>query len=197
MFRISDDKASRNRLYEKILKRYYALILGEISKVKIIGYEFEDLKQEAFLVVFQVIKKDYRFKSRSPFWYFLRLCIRRKLYSLINTSRTKRNQAFTSARRFEELVYNKSEALEYTNSSTLPTVESPENKVIEKMMLALMVKELKTNLSDLEYKAYFEKSLNNLTYKQIMEKYGFNSKSIDNAMSRVGKKLARLRSLAS
>ncbi len=197
MFRISKSKVLCNRLYEKILKRYYALILGEISKVKVIGYEFEDLKQEALIVVFQVIEKDYGFKSRSPFWYFLRLCIRRRLYSLIKTSRTKRNQVFTHARRFEELVSNQSEALEYTDSYIIPTVESPENKVIEKIMLAMMVKELKANLSDLEYKTYFEKSLNNLTYKQIMEKYGFNSKSIDNAMSRVGKKLARLRSLAS
>lgn len=197
MFRMTDDKAFRNRLYEKILKRYYALILGEISKVKVIGYEFEDLKQEALIIAFQVIKKDYGLKSRSPFWYFLRLCIRRRLYSLIKSSRTRRNQAFVSARRFEDPVYNNSEVLEYTMDSILPIVESPENKVIEKIMLALMIKELKVNLSVLEYTAYFEKSLNNLTYKQIMDKYGFNSKSIDNAMSRVGKKLARLRSLAS
>ena len=115
---------------------------------------------------------------------------------MIKTSRTGKNQAFFRARRFEDLVNKNSDVLGYTNEYILPMVESPEKKVIEKIMLALMIKELKANLTDLECKAYFEKSLNNLTYKQIKEKYGFNNKSIDNAMSRVGKKLARLRVLA-
>lgn len=196
-FRKTKNKIMQDHLYEKILKRYYALILGEISKVSVNGYQFDDIKQEALLVVFQVIKQDYRVKSRSPLWYFLRLCVRRKLYSLIRTSKSKRNQAFISARRFEEVMDNNSDAQEYTDDTIIPTVESHENSVIEKIMISIMIKELKTNLSDLEYRAYFEKNINQLTYKQITEKYGYKTKTIDNAMSRVVKKIARLKSLAS
>lgn len=196
-FRKTKKKSMQDRLYEKILKRYYALIIGEINKVSVNGYDFDDIKQEALTVVFQVIKDDYHVKSRSPFWYFLRLCVRRRLYSLIRTSKSKRNQAFISARRFEEVMDNNSDAHEYSDNNIIPTVESHENRVIEKMMISLMIKELKANLSDLEYRTYFEKNINHLTYKQITEKYGYETKTIDNAMSRVVKKIARLKSIAS
>jgi DNA-binding CsgD family transcriptional regulator len=86
---------------------------------------------------------------------------------------------------------------EYFNQQIPASGSGPEDLVIEKIMLILMVKELKETLSDVEYTAYFERSLNNLSYKQIMDKYGYDYKKVDNALTRVVKKLARLKAVAS
>lgn len=197
-FRKANTRASRNRLFKKITDRYNALILGEIRKIKVPGYEFDDLRQEVLIVAYQVVNRDYRVKSGSPFWFFLRLCIRRRLYSLLTASRTLKNQAFVTAQRFEEVSYFSTPfGQEYFNLQISASGSSPEDLVIEKIMLILVVKELKETLTDVEYTMYFERSLNNLSYKQIMDKYGYNYKKIDNALARVVKKLARLKAVAS
>lgn len=196
-FRKTSNRALRNRIFKKLTDRYNILILGEISKIRVPGYEFDDLRQETYIVVYQVMKHDYRIKSPSPFWYFLRLCIRRRLYSLLTASRTLKNQAFVNAQRFEEISSYTSYGQEYFNLQISTSASSPEDLVVEKIMLIMMVKELKENLTDVEYTTYFERSFNNLSYKEITDKYGYDFKKIDNALSRVVKKLARLKAVAS
>jgi RNA polymerase sporulation-specific sigma factor len=196
-FRKAGDILKRDRIFEKILNRYSPLIFSEISKIKVYGYEFDDLKQEAYTVAFLVIKQDYRIQSGNPFWNFLRMCIRRKLHSLLKSGNTKKSCAFNKARRFEESAYNHSEDQEYIVENIIPKVESHENLVIDRIMARHMVKELKVNLTELEFKAYIEKSINQLTYKQITEKHGLSSKTIDNALNRVMRKISRLNALAS
>lgn len=61
--------------------------------------------------------------------------------------------------------------------------------IITKILVTHIMKQLVSNLSEIEFKSFFEKTINNLTYKQINQKYGFGLKGIDNAIWRVKKKL--------
>ncbi|GAB6174219.1 hypothetical protein JCM15765_36970 [Paradesulfitobacterium aromaticivorans] len=73
-----------------------------------------------------------------------------------------------------------------------PWVGSHENLIIDKMVAALVVNRMKVDLSELEFKAYLEKNVFRLTYKQISDKYGYRAKQIDNALRRADRKVQQI-----
>lgn len=187
-YRSTDNQQIRKQIYEMMLRRYHAMVINEVNNVKVYGYDFEDLMQEAYLVIFEIINKDYKMESKNPFWYFLRLCIRRQLYSLIAQSKNTKNNSLNMSYRFEEMRTD-SDGMIMNNYNIMPKVESHENMIITKILVTHIMKQLVSNLSEIEFKSFFEKTINNLTYKQINQKYGFGLKGIDNAIWRVKRKL--------
>lgn len=186
VYRQSNDSLFKQKIYNRIIRRYFPYMIKEISSLKVVGYDFDDLMQESYIVVFEVLEKAYRPERRAPFWPFLRMCIKRNLFSLVTTSRNQKN-----------IMLNNSSHLELITDNYLTTnlVGSHESQVIDKITALLVLKELKKSLSDLEYKSFIEKNINSLTYQEISQKYGFDLKQIDNALNRVSKKIKRISSL--
>ncbi|MDA8228726.1 MAG: sigma factor [Desulfitobacterium hafniense] len=187
-YRQTNNQSVRDYIYNSILKRYYPILINEVRNKSIYGYEFEDLLQEARLVLFELIHKSYKVESKNPFWYFLRMCVRRQLYSLISQSRNTKSILLNMSSRFED-TQTDSEGAVQMHYKIMPKVQSHENLIVEKMFATYVIQQLRLNLSEIEFKSYFEKNVNDLTYKQITQKYGYATKGIDNAINRVKRKL--------
>ena len=184
-----EDKILWERCYKRIAHRYSRLIMKELKQVHVVGYELDDLMQEAFIVVHKVMAREYRPELGIPFWPFLRMCIRRRLYSLISTAHNQRNTSLNGSFGWDELSQvSGSEWVRFT-----PFVKSHENQIIDRLAAGSVIREMKVDFSDLEYKAFLEKNAYRLSYNQISEKYGYRKKQIDNALRRAERKLEEIR----
>lgn len=188
LFRSTKDQAVRDHIYRKIVKRYSKLIVREVKNIQVNGYEFKDLMQEALIVLFKLIHNQYRTDLKSPFWHFLRMCIKRRLYSLISAAKSQRNSALNSSCELDKGLF----PVDIGRLSPMPWVSSHENHIIDKMIAKLVIRQMKSALTDLEYKAYLEKNAFMLTYQQISDKYGYHTKQIDNALRRAHKKVQQI-----
>ncbi|MHB8126114.1 MAG: sigma factor [Desulfitobacteriaceae bacterium] len=189
LFHETKDSSKRQIIFERIINRHHRLLTSESRRFYIPGYDFDDMIQETMLVAYEVINKDYIAELKTPFWYFLRICIRRQFYSLISVSKRNKNIAFTNAKRIENVFYDN----DYNEVSyIIPRLESHENRVIDHLIAASLIKELQEISTDLEFKSYYERNFNNLTYQEISNKYGFHYKKIDNAICRVSKKISKI-----
>lgn len=181
LYRQTQERSVRNKIFQRVLRRYSIFIVKEVGAVRVGGYDFEDLLQESYIVVHEVLVHAYKPEFKNPFWPFLRMCVRRNLFSLISASKNQKNY-----------LLNNSYDLEWLTDFKPPSVISHENMIIDKMTAGIIVQQLNVVLSELEYKSFFERSVNMLSYRQISQKYGFDPKQIDNAMARVSKKIKRI-----
>lgn len=189
LYRTLEDKTLRERSYKQVVRRYYGLIIRELKQVHVVGYELSDLMQEALIVVHKVMAREYRTELEIPFWPFLRMCIRRRLYSLISMAHNQRNTSLNGSFAWDELsLVSGSGWVRFT-----PHIKSHENQIIDLMAAGSVIREMKMDFSDLEYKAFLEKNAYMLTYNQISKKYGYRKKQIDNALRRAERKLEQIR----
>ncbi|MDA8440903.1 MAG: hypothetical protein M0Z55_00800, partial [Peptococcaceae bacterium] len=100
VYRNTDNVFVRDRIYAYFLRRCQPLLIKEVKQVSVYGYDFDDLMQESRLVMFELIDHVYKIATKNPFWFFLSMCVQRRLYSLISQSHNNRNRLFNTSYRF-------------------------------------------------------------------------------------------------
>ncbi len=168
--RLGDDKA-----FQILSSRYAGLILSIAARYSAMGLDRNDFSQEGLLGLLWACKA-YDSQKSSSFKNFAALCINRRFLSLVRKDKSK------SAIPKENLI--PIENLEISDENT----SNPENLILQKEQAEDFDRLLKNRLSSLEQKV-LRLYLSGISYSDIAKQLSTSSKSVDNALQRIRKKL--------
>lgn len=182
---------------EVLIARYKNLVRKNAHALYLIGGDREDLIQEGMIGLYKAIR-DYDKEKSAGFATFANLCISRQMYTAVQASNTRKNQPLNDYLSFDvPLPAEGGEgAWEMAGTEFLPlrwylqnTAGNPEEMVIDRESEQQMEEYLKSRLSSFELevlKAYMEEE----NYARVAKRLGRSSKTVDNALQRIRKKLA-------
>lgn len=167
-------RKSNDEAFVELYERYLNKIRAMTYSFQGLGFEIEDLIQEATLGFYSAIQV-YDFKS-SSFSTFCYICIRRMLISLVRKGLRKGEVPRSAVIRPEDDILN------------IPDLSNPEQDYIVKEEYYRLRENINSNLSDKERKILFL-YIKGSNYNAIAKELGVSRKTVDNALQRVRKKL--------
>ena len=132
--------------------------------------------------------KSYRDDKETNFGTYAKLCIERRMYSLVKSTRTYKNKILNESISLEDDEDNNIDKFLIDNSF------NPSNMIEEFDSQNLILEKLESQLTDLE-KQVFELKKNYFNYKEIAEILDKDPKAIDNTIQRIKIKLKKILNL--
>ena len=173
---------------DALLRRYTGFVRLKASSYFLAGGDSHDLIQEGLVGLFKAVR-DFRSDKDTSFRSFAELCITRQIITAIKTAPRHKHAPLNSYVSFSHTPAGQ-EGDDCTLGDALPgpAVNDPSVRVISTEELQSLVGCLGTSLSSLESNAlrlYLEGS----SYEQMAEELGCDTKTIDNALQRVKRKI--------
>jgi len=175
---------------ELLIYKYRPLIVNIAKKmIKYCrgGVDLNDLIQEGMLGLNEAIIS-YRDDKDANFGTYAKLCIQRKIFSLVRNTRAYKNKILNESISIEDDEENFVDKFLADNSN------NPDDIVAENDYQQTILKKLNDNLTEFE-KQVFELKKNDFNYKEIAEILEKDSKAIDNALQRIKNKLKNITKL--
>lgn len=178
---------SGSRQAEEILvERYHRLVRTCARPFFLIGGDSEDLIQEGMVGLIKAVR-EYDSAKAASFRTFAEICIRSRLYSVLR-----------AASRDKHLPLNQSVSLDtpffdsnsFTSGTSHLAQQNPEEFLIDREHTAALLAGVRKQLSEFEAKilGYY---LEGLSCREIAALVGKPPKSVDNAVQRIRRKVAR------
>jgi RNA polymerase sporulation-specific sigma factor len=174
---------------DQLIRRYTGFVRLKASSYFLAGGDSEDLVQEGLIGLYKAVR-DFRTDKETSFRSFAELCVTRQIITAIKTATRFKHQPLNSYVSFSHTPAGQDTEGECTLGDALPgsAVEEPPVVVISTEELQSLVFCLGSGLSKLEADAlrlYLEGS----SYEQMAEELGCDTKTIDNALQRVKRKI--------
>ena len=182
-----DSALGGDRIAEEVLaERYMRLVRSCARPLFLAGGDSEDLIQEGMFGLLSAMRQ-FDPGSGASFRTFAEHCIRMRLYSAIKSASRLKHLPLNDGVSLEQLSEDSSMQL-----SAIPDVirRNPEDLVLARERTEELYSELAQCLSGLE-KRVLSLYLEGLSYREIALRLGKEEKSIDNAVQRIRRKLAR------
>ncbi len=173
---------------DTLIRRYTGFVRLKVSSYFIAGGESDDLIQEGLIGLYKAVR-DFRSDKETSFRSFAELCITRQIITAIKAATRFKHQPLNSYVSFSQTPAGQDDG-DCTLGDALPGpgVDDPAICVISTQELQSLVFTLGTGLSSLEADAlrlYMEGN----SYEEMAELLGCDTKTIDNALQRVKRKV--------
>lgn len=175
-----------------IIKKYKYLVRSITNKYFLIGAEKEDLFQEGMIGLYKAIR-DFRVGKMKSFVSFVDLCVNRQIITAIKTSTRKKHSPLNSYTSLNRSLYEEDSSATLLDVLPGASAEDPAQKMIEKEMKTELENKLSKLLSDLERKVLML-YLEGLSYVEMAKELKTHIKSVDNALTRVKRKIESIHS---
>src|SRR6059036_2941899 len=177
------------RALDQLIRRYTGFVRLKASSYFLAGGDGEDLVQEGLIGLYKAVR-DFRHDKETSFRSFAELCVTRQIITAIKTATRFKHSPLNSYISFSHTPAGQEPDGECTLGDALPgsPVNDPVVCVISTEELQSLVFCLGTGLSKLEADAlrlYLEGS----SYEEMAEDLGCDTKTIDNALQRVKRKV--------
>lgn len=178
-----------NPSYDWLEKRYIPLIKATGRDYYLDGAERDDVEQIARIGFWEAIC-DYRFDRNVSFAFFAKICIRRRIASVLKASSRLKNVIFNTTQSLDQEISSEGETLE-------DLIVGDEGDYYNRLGATLREGEIiqiwrrKFELSDFETQV-ITFWIQGYSYKEIAEMLGCKYKSVDNALSRVRRRAREL-----
>jgi RNA polymerase sporulation-specific sigma factor len=183
-------KQGRADATDKLVKRYQGFVRMKASSYFLVGGDSDDLIQEGMLGLYKAIR-DFRDDRESSFRNFAELCVTRQIITAVKTATRNKHTPLNQYVSFAQSPSASSE-VETTMEDILPgpSAADPVNQAISTEELASLVACLKGSLSDMESSvlAFY---LEDRSYEEVAMLLGCDTKTVDNALQRVKRKITR------
>jgi RNA polymerase sporulation-specific sigma factor len=197
-FLIALAKQGNADAYDRLVRRYYGFVRLKASSYFLAGGDADDLIQEGLVGLYKAVR-DYRSDRESSFRNFAELCITRQIITAVKTATRNKHTPLNGYVSFSSAPASASDGGgEPTLDEVIPgpSVHDPVNQVISSEELQSLVSCISTTLSELESRV-LALYLDGHSYEAIGERIGCDTKTVDNALQRVKRKVgAHLRSRA-
>jgi RNA polymerase sporulation-specific sigma factor len=183
-------KQGRPDAYDRIVKRYYGFVRLKASSYFLIGGDSDDLIQEGLVGLYKAVR-DYRTDRESSFRNFAELCITRQIITAVKTSTRNKHTPLNEYVSFSQTpAAAGGDGGDPTLDELLPgpTAHDPVNQVISTEELHSLVSCLSSVLSELE-SSVLSLYLDGRSYEEIAERLLCDTKTVDNALQRVKRKV--------
>src|SRR3982074_3386337 len=172
-----------------LIRRYTGFVRLKASSYFLAGGDGEDLVQEGLIGLCKAVR-DFRADKETSFRSFAELCVTRQIITAIKTATRFKHHALNNYVSFSQTPAGQDPESDVTLGDALPgpSVDDPSSCVISTEELQSLVFCLGTGLSKLEADAlrlYLEGS----SYEEMAEDLGCDTKTIDNALQRVKRKI--------
>jgi RNA polymerase sporulation-specific sigma factor len=174
---------------DRMVRRYYGFVRLKASSYFLIGGDSDDLIQEGLVGLYKAIR-DYRSDRESSFRNFAELCITRQIITAVKTATRNKHTPLNSYVSFSQTPAASGEEGEPTMADILPgsTVHDPVNQVISTEEIQSLVSCITSVLSELESHV-LSLYLDGRSYEEVAELLGCDTKTVDNALQRVKRKV--------
>jgi RNA polymerase sporulation-specific sigma factor len=174
---------------DQLMRRYTGFVRLKASSYFLAGGDAEDLVQEGLIGLYKAVR-DFRADKETSFRSFAELCVTRQIITAIKTATRYKHAPLNTYVSFSHTPAGQSSDGECTLGDALPgpSVHDPSVVVISTEELQSLVFTLGTGLSKLESDAlrlYLEGS----SYEDMADELGCDTKTIDNALQRVKRKI--------
>ena len=171
---------------EQLLKQYSDVVKREIRFLFLVGAETEDLAQEAMIGLVKAIR-DYSPNRGAAFRTYATRCIRNQIRTAITAAGRQKHQPLNT---YISIYADSTEEGEKLLSELAVREDSgnPEALVLRKEGLEEMEERMQLKLSPLERRVA-ELYLAGLSYAEIAERLGRNERSVNNALTRIRRKI--------
>jgi RNA polymerase sporulation-specific sigma factor len=175
--------------YDRLVRRYYGFVRLKASSYFLAGGDADDLIQEGLVGLYKAIR-DFRSDRESSFRNFAELCITRQIITAVKTATRNKHTPLN-----QYVSFSSSPASATDGEPTLdevipgPLVHDPVFQVISSEELQSIVGCLASALSELESRV-LALYLDGRSYEFIGERIGCDTKTVDNALQRVKRKVA-------
>jgi RNA polymerase sporulation-specific sigma factor len=174
---------------DQLMRRYTGFVRLKASSYFLAGGDSEDLIQEGLIGLYKAVR-DFRTDKETSFRSFAELCVTRQIITAIKTATRFKHQPLNQYVSFSHTPAGQDTDGECTLGDALPGshVDEPSVVVISSEELQSLVFTLGTGLSKLESEAlrlYLEGS----SYEDMADELGCDTKTIDNALQRVKRKV--------
>jgi RNA polymerase sporulation-specific sigma factor len=174
---------------DQLMRRYTSFVRLKASSYFLAGGDSDDLIQEGLVGLYKAVR-DFRADKETSFRSFAELCVTRQIITAIKTATRFKHAPLNTYVSFSHTPAGQETDGECTLGDALPapSVNDPSVGVISTEELQALVGCLKTTLSPLEADAlrlYLEGS----SYEAMAEDLGCDTKTIDNALQRVKRKI--------
>jgi RNA polymerase sporulation-specific sigma factor len=174
---------------DALIRRYTGFVRLKASSYFLAGGEAEDLIQEGLIGLYKAVR-DFRPDKETSFRSFAELCVTRQIITAIKTASRYKHGPLNAYVSFSQTPAGQENDGECTLGDALPGpgIDDPSVSVISTEELQSLVFCLGTGLSKLESDAlrmYLEGS----SYEEMATVLGCDTKTIDNALQRVKRKV--------
>ncbi|MDQ3936819.1 MAG: RNA polymerase sporulation sigma factor SigH [Actinomycetota bacterium] len=182
-------KSGKRDAYDRIVRRYYGFVRLKASSYFLIGGDSDDLIQEGLVGLYKAVR-DYRSDRESSFRNFAELCITRQIITAVKTSTRNKHTPLNQYVSFSQTPASAGGDGEPTLDEVLPgpAAHDPVNQVISSEELHSLVACLSSVLSDLE-SSVLSLYLDGHSYETVADRLGCDTKTVDNALQRVKRKV--------
>jgi RNA polymerase sporulation-specific sigma factor len=174
---------------DALMRRYAGFVRLKASSYFLAGGDGDDLVQEGMIGLFKAVR-DFRADKETSFRSFAELCVTRQIITAIKTATRYKHAPLNTYISFSHTPAGQDSEGDCTLGDALPgpAVHDPSVCVISTEELQSLVFSLGSGLSQLESDA-LRLYLEGNSYEQMAEELACDTKTIDNALQRVKRKI--------
>lgn len=167
-----------------LLNKYKESVKLKARSYYLVGGEHEDVVQEGMIGLFKAVR-DYKRTKNASFRTFAELCITRHIISAVKSATRQKHQPLNY---YVSLNGTGNSANDFYEASVVRKNVDPEQLVIEQETVNGMEGRIDQLLSTFEARVLMY-HLRGLNYHEIARLVGRESKSVDNALQRIKRKV--------
>jgi RNA polymerase sporulation-specific sigma factor len=174
---------------DSLMRRYAGFVRLKASSYFLAGGDGDDLVQEGMIGLFKAVR-DFRADKETSFRSFAELCVTRQIITAIKTATRYKHAPLNTYVSFSHTPAGQESEGDCTLGDALPgpAVHDPSVCVISTEELQSLVFSLGSGLSQLEADA-LRLYLEGNSYEQMADELACDTKTIDNALQRVKRKI--------
>lgn len=179
--------AAGSRLAEETLvTRYNRLVRTCARPFFLAGGDSEDLTQEGMVGLITAVR-EYDAGKEASFRTFAEICIRSRLYSVLRASARDKQQPLNQSLSLDDSLFDSNPL---TSGTSNLAQRNPEDFLIDREHTAALLSGVRKQLSEFEAKV-LGFYLDGLSCREIAKAVNKPPKSVDNAVQRIRRKVAR------
>ncbi|MCD8180405.1 MAG: RNA polymerase sporulation sigma factor SigH [Firmicutes bacterium] len=176
-----------NKALEEIFSRYKNLVYSKAKSYFLAGADEDDIIQEGFIGLYKAVK-DFDGERFPVFKTFAGVCVKRHIITAVKAASRKKHFPLNSYVSLDKNTYDDDSSATLLDAIAFDELQNPEAILIDRERVDGMECKINKALSKLEAEV-FVCYLEGMTYSEIAEKLGRDTKSVDNAVQRIRRKL--------
>lgn len=173
---------------EHLLYKYRNLVRNKVRSYFLVGAEKEDLLQVGMIGLWQAVV-DYRQDKAISFPAFARICIQRHIITAIKTATRQKQVPLNTSLSLESPPDESSSEWSLSDILTSEEVVDPEELVLRREDSKMLQEMLQQMLSDFEWRVLTGYKVGK-SYREIAVELRCKTKSVDNALARIKRKVS-------